>query len=157
MILKTKNKEVVVNATLRKIVEINKKFKVSNFKDVFFKAMKDMDLAFLGKMIFEFCENQAIFNGDINQVYDFMDEWVQEVEVESLDGVQEERTYTRLYEILAEEINMKSFFGQKMSKEELKEMMEDPLANFDINQMIQTTAEKVMGEAVAEQFKGYKG
>lgn len=158
MILKTNSKEVVINATLRKIVEINKKFKVKNFKDVFFKAMNDMDLAFLGQLIFEFCEDQSIFNKDINQVYDFMTDWIQGSDVESLDGMQPEpRSYEKMYKLLAEEINLKSFFGKKMSEKELKEQLENPLASFDINKMIANTAEKVMGEAVAEEFKGFRG
>lgn len=158
MVLKSDTKEVVVNATLRKIVEINKKFKVKNFKDVFFKAMNDMDLAFLGQLIFEFCEDQSIFNKDINQVYDFMTDWIQGSDVESLDGMQPEpRSYEKMYKLLAEEINLKSFFGKKMSEKELEDQLKDPLASFDINKMIANTAEKVMGEVVAEEFKGFRG
>lgn len=44
-----------------------------------------------------------------------------------------------------------------MTEEEIKAQMDNPLASFDINQVITNTAEKVMGEVVAEEFKGYKG
>jgi len=39
----------------------------------------------------------------------------------------------------------------------LEAQKNNPLADLDINQVISNTAEKVMGEVVTEEFKGYKG
>ena len=80
-----------------------------------------------------------------------MEAWVNEATEE------DPRNYEDIYKLLAEEINDKSFFGKKMTEKELKAQMDNPLADFDINQVISNTAEKVMGEVVAEEFKGYKG
>ena len=67
------------------------------------------------------------------------------------------KDYQELFKIVAEEINDKSFFGKKLTAEEMKELMENPLASFDMNQVIEKTAQSVLGEAVAEEWRGYKG
>lgn len=153
MILKVKDKEYSFVATMKKIVKINKELKVKNLRDSFFRALNNVDFDFLANMLQKFADEETakILNGDINKVYDLMEDWVNEATEE------EPRDYQTLYNLVAEEINDKSFFGKKMTKEELISQTENPLANFDINQVITNTAEKVMGEVVAEEFKGYKG
>lgn len=149
-ILKAKDKEITINATLKKIALITRKNKGSNLKDTFFKALNSVDYIYLANLILDLSENEdgkKAFNGDINQVYDFMEAWV---ETNNSD-------YEALFKEVAEEINVKSFFGKKMSKEELETMMTDPLASFDISKVIENTAQNVIGEAVAEEFRGYKG
>ncbi len=153
MILKIKDKEYSFTATMKKIVGMNKKLKVKNLRDAFFKALNNVDFEFLADFLMEFSDNdiKKELNGDYNRVYDLMEAWVNEATEE------EPRSYEDIYKLLAEEINDKSFFGKKMTKEELEVQMNNPLADFDINQVITNTAEKVMGEVVAEEFKGYKG
>ena len=132
---------------------MNKKLNVKNLRDAFFKALNNVDFEFLADFLMEFADNdvQKGLSGDYNRVYDLMEAWVNEATEE------EPRSYEDIYKLLAEEINDKSFFGKKMTKEELETQMNNPLADFDINQVITNTAEKVMGEVVAEEFKGYKG
>lgn len=153
MILKVKDKEYSFVATMKKIVKINKELKVKNLRDSFFRALNNVDFDFLANMLQKFADEETskILNNDLNKVYDLMEDWVNEATEE------EPRDYQTLYNLVAEEINDKSFFGKKMTKEELISQMENPLADFDINQVITNTAEKVMGEVVAEEFKGYKG
>ena len=153
MILKVRDKEYSFVATMKKIVKINKELKVKNLRDSFFRALNNVDFDFLANMLQKFADEETskILNGDVNKIYDLMEAWVNEATEE------EPRDYQTLYNLVAEEINDKSFFGKKMTKEELISQMENPLADFDINQVITNTAEKVMGEVVAEEFKGYKG
>lgn len=149
MILSVKEKEYSFTATMRKIVAINKKHKVKNLRDAFFRALNNVDFEFLAEILMSLAdeETKKVLNGDVNKVYELVEDWVNE------NG----KDYEAVYQLIAEEINDKSFFGKKMTEEELKGQMNNPLANFDINQVISNTAEKVMGEVVAEEFKGYKG
>lgn len=153
MILKIKDKEYSFTATMKKIVGMNKKLKVKNLRDAFFRALNNVDFELLADFLLEFADEDTKkeLNKDANKVYDLMEAWVNEATEE------EPRNYEDIYKLLAEEINDKSFFGKKMTEEELKSQMNNPLADFDINQVISNTAEKVMGEVVAEEFKGYKG
>lgn len=151
MILKVKDKEYSFTATMKKIVAMNKKIKVKNLRDAFFRALNNVDFEFLADFLLAFADEPKELNNDSNKVYDLMEAWVNEATEE------DPRNYEDIYKLLAEEINDKSFFGKKMTEKELKAQMDNPLADFDINQVISNTAEKVMGEVVAEEFKGYKG
>ena len=151
MILKVKDKEYSFTATMKKIVAMNKKLKVKNLRDAFFSALNNVDFEFLADFLLAFADEPKELNNDSNKVYDLMEAWVNEATEE------DPRNYEDIYKLLAEEINDKSFFGKKMTEKELKAQMDNPLADFDINQVISNTAEKVMGEVVAEEFKGYKG
>lgn len=151
MIFELDNEKVVkLNVSMKKIVEMTKKNKGKNFKDVFFTKMNDIDFEFLANAILGFYDKEEStidFNGDINKVYDFMEKYIEAKDID----------YVKLYEELAEAINLKSFFGKKMSEEEMKKEMNNPLAGFDINKIVNDTAQSVMKETVAEEFKGYKG
>ena len=146
-----KDKEYSFTATMKKIVAMNKKLKVKNLRDAFFRALNNVDFEFLADFLLAFADEPKELNNDSNKVYDLMEAWVNEATEE------DPRNYEDIYKLLAEEINDKSFFGKKMTEKELKAQMDNPLADFDINQVISNTAEKVMGEVVAEEFKGYKG
>ncbi len=143
-------KKLSINVSMRKIVDITKRNKGSNFKDLFFKKMNEVDFEFLATLIQSFYvkeESSYDFGGDINKVYDFMEEYV------SI----EENDFEKLYKELAEAINVKSFFGKKMSHEEIMAEVENPLSGIDIDQMVRDSAQSVMKEAVVEEFKGYRG
>lgn len=149
MILRVKDKEYSFTANMKKIVEMNKKLKVKNLRDAFFRALNNVDFEFLAELLMVLIDDdyKKELNGDYNKVYGLMESWVNENKTD----------YEALYKEVAKEINDKSFFGKKMTEEELTTQMNNPLADFDINQVISNTAEKVMGEVVAEEFKGYKG
>ena len=154
MILKITNdkeeiKEYFFTATMKKIVAINKKLKVKNLRDTFFRALNNVDFEFLADILMTLADDgtKKELNNDLNKVYDMMENYVNENETD----------YEAIYKLVAEEINDKSFFGKKMTEEQLKAQLNNPLADFDINEVMNRTAEKVMGEVVAEEFKGYKG
>ena len=150
MILIVNGKEYSFTATMKKIVAINKKNKVKNLRDAFFRALNNVDFEFLADILLNLAddgETKKELNGDPNKVYDLVESWVKE----------NDKNYQAVYSLIAEEINDKSFFGKKMSKEELEKETNNPLAGFDINEVLNRTADKVIGEAVAEEFKGYKG
>ncbi len=150
MILIVNGKEYSFTATMKKIVAINKKNKVKNLRDAFFRALNNVDFEFLADILLNLAddgETKKELNGDPNKVYDLVESWVKE----------NDKDYQAVYSLIAEEINDKSFFGKKMSKEELEKETNNPLAGFDINEVLNRTADKVIGEAVAEEFKGYKG
>ena len=154
MILKITNdkeeiKEYFFTATMKKIVAINKKLKVKNLRDTFFRALNNVDFEFLADILMTLADDgtKKELNNDLNKVYDMMENYVNENETD----------YEAIYKLVAEEINDKSFFGKKMTEEQLKAQLNNPLADFDINEVMNRTAEKVMGEVVAEEFKGYEG
>lgn len=150
MILKVKDKDYSFTATMKKIVAINKKNKVKNLRDAFFRALNNVDFEFMADMLLSLADDgdtKTYLNNDLTKVYELVEEWVNE----------NNQDYQAVYKLIAEEINDKSFFGKKMSPEELGTEMNNPLAGFDINEILNKTADKVIGEAVAEEFKGYKG
>lgn len=154
MIIKDKDVEGVTQeysftATMKKIVALNKKFKVKNFRDAFFKALNNVEFEFLADTLMGLADDETkkYLNNDSNKVYDLIESYVNQ---ENID-------YQSIYSMVAEEINDKSFFGKKMTKEEMEQQMNNPLADFDINEVMNKTAEKVMGEVITEEFRGYKG
>jgi len=144
---KEENYEFV--ATMKKIVSMNKKYKVKNFRDTFFRGLNNVDFEFLGYVLLTLADDDTSkkLNGDPNKVYDLIENYVS----------QNNTDYEAIYKMVAEEINDKSFFGKKMTKEEMETQMNNPLADFDINEVMNRTAEKVIGDIATEEFKGYKG
>ena len=143
MILKSKNKDYTFTVTMKKLVAMNKKFNVKNFRDAFFKAYNDINFEFLAEILVALSEETI----NLDTAYEIMENHVTQTGTD----------YQDVYKLVAEEINDKSFFGKKMTKEELEAQMNNPLAGFDINEIMNRTTEKVVGEVVAEEFKGYKG
>lgn len=150
MILKYKDKDYSFTATMKKLVEMNKKFEVKNFRDAFFKAYGEIDFEFLANVLVVLCDESI--NEDL--AFSLMEEFVKESGTD----------YESLYKKVAEEINDKSFFGKKMSTEEMATLMNNPLSGFDINKLLENTAQEVLGSVVKEEFdknpevfQGYKG
>lgn len=155
MILSTSNKEVVLKPTTKKIVKITEKYKETNLNELYFKALNNNDLNVFANILLELTEDKKIFNNDINQVYDFIDEWKKE----------NNKSYADLFKEVAEMINNEGFFLKKMTEDELEKSMNNPLMGFDFNKVMKSSTEKVMSEIVANEmakteeteFKGYKG
>lgn len=150
MILKHENKEYSFTATMKKLVAMNKKFEVKNFRDAFFKAYGEIDFEFLANVLVALCDESI--SEDI--AYSLMEDFTKD----------NDSDYEALYMKIADEINDKSFFGKKMSKEEMTNLMSNPLSGFDINKLLENTAQEVLGTVVKEEFdknpevfQGYKG
>ena len=52
--------------------------------------------------------------------------------------------------------NDMGFFNKKLEEKELMEMMSNPLATFDMKKVLADSTEKVISQAVSEEFKGFK-
>ena len=148
MILKTNDKEVSLVPRTKKIVAITKKCNGHNLTDIYFKAVNENDIEVLSNIIFELAEDEdkkSSFS-KIDDVYDFIDKW----------KVENKKTYSDLFEDIANMINDEGFFIRKMTQEELKEKLQNPLASLNINQTIKNSLEKVITDMVKEEFRGYK-
>lgn len=148
MILETKNKKINLVLRTRKIADIAKKLEGKNFEDVYFKAMNELNLEALSKIIFILAENEDktnSFKSNID-VYDFLDDYMEE----------NKKTYKDIFEEIAEDINEEGFFNSKMTKKELKDKMSNPLSSMNMNEVIKNSAEKAISKVAEEQFQGYK-
>ncbi len=148
MILETNNKKINLVLRTRKIADIAKKLEGKNFEDVYFKAMNEFDLDALSKIIYILAENEDKTNAFKNstEVYDFIDDYMAE----------NNKTYKDIFQEIAEDINEEGFFNSKMTKEELKDKMSNPLSSMNMNDVIKSSAEKAISKVAEEQFQGYR-
>lgn len=149
MELKTKNKNIILVFTTRKIVNISNILKGKNFEELYFKAMNENDLDSLSKIIYIFAEdaeNGAKSFKASEDVYDFLDDYKAE----------NNKTYEEIFNELAEAINEEGFFKTKMSKKELAQKTSNPLSGIDMNNVIKQSAEKAITK-IAEQEMISKG
>lgn len=148
MILEINNKKINLVLRTRKIADIAKKLEGKNFEDVYFKAMNEFDLEALSKIIYILAENEDKTNAFKNstEVYDFIDDYMAE----------NNKTYKDIFQEIAEDINEEGFFNSKMTKEELKDKMSNPLSSMNMNDVIKSSAEKAISKVAEEQFQGYR-
>lgn len=150
MILKTKNKEIALVFTTRKIVNVSNLLKGKNFEDLYFKAMNESDIEALSKIIYVFAENSEDGSKSFKvseDVYEFLDDYKAE----------NNKTYEDIFNELAEVINEEGFFKTKMSKKDLAQKISNPISGLDMNSVIKQSAEKAIAKMAEEEFKGYKG
>ncbi len=150
MILKANEREIKLTPTTKKIVEISEKYKGINLNDLFFEAYRKNDIKKLATIILELVDEKKSFNNDINQVYNFIDEWKKE----------NNKSYHDLFSEIARMINDEGFFSKKMTEEEIQGNLNGVITSTDMTEMIKTATEKIVSEAVsdelAEDFKGYR-
>ncbi len=148
MILEINNKKINLVLRTRKIADIAKKLEGKNFEDVYFKAMNEFDLEALSKIIYILAENEDKTNAFKNstEVYDFIDDYMAE----------NNKTYKDIFQEIAEDINEEGFFNSKMTEEELKGKMSNPLSSMNMNDVIKSSAEKAISKVAEEQFQGYR-
>lgn len=149
MILKTEKREVELKPTTRKIVRITEENKCKNLNEYFFSVLSEKDIKGLATIIFAFAEPVGESKGlaNLNDTYDLIDDL----------RIENNKSYEDLLKDIGEFINEMGFFNKKMTKEELKKMMEDPLVGFDMKKIINSSTEKAVTEVVANEFRGYKG
>ena len=144
MIIETKNKTINLVLKTRKIVDIANLLKNKNFEEAFTKSYAICDREALSKIIFKLAENEdgkSVFTTS-DEVYDFIDDC-------RLEGI----TANDLYEKIAEALNDEGFFKKKMNKEELKEMISNPLLTMNMNDLIRKSAETAIGEIAKQEFQ----
>ena len=144
--------KIKLSFTMKKIVEMTNKNKGKSFKDLFFMNMAETNFEFLANVILAFFDKNESenvnLNNDLNVVYDVMQKYVES---------KEDYDYEKLYSDIAEAINDKSFFGKKMSKEELLKETSNPLMGIDINQLVKDSAGSAIKEVAHEEFQGFRG
>lgn len=148
MILKTEKREVELRPTTRKIVRITEENKCKNLSEYFFSVLSEKDIKGLATIIFAFAEPVGESKGlaSLNDTYDLIDDL----------RIENNKSYEDLLKDIGEFINDMGFFNKKMTKEELKRMMNDPLVGFDMKKIINSSTEKAVTEVVANEFRGYK-
>ena len=127
---------------------MTKELKGKNLSELYFKYFNECNEEALAKIIFTFAEKDGknAFE-NMETVYDFIDDYKKE----------NEKTYEDIYKEIAEVINDEGFFSKKMTKEELEEIMHNPLASINLEETMKTVVEKVATEIVQdESFKGHK-
>jgi hypothetical protein len=146
--MKTGKLEVELRPTTRKIINLTEKNKEKNLSELYFKSANDKSEKALAEIIFAFGEvdGKSPFNGDINRVYDFIDDY----------KFENKKTYNDIYKEIAEMVNEQGFFSMKMTKEELAQALNNPLASLNMEETMKMAIEKVTTEIAAEEFKGYK-
>lgn len=148
MILETKKQKINLVLRTRKIADIAKKLEGKNFEDVYFKAMNEFDIEALSKIIYILAENEDKTSSFKNStdVYDFFDDYMEE----------NKKTYKDIFTEIAEEINKEGFFNSKMTKEQLKDKMSNPLSSMNMNEVIKNSAEKAIAKVAEQEFQGYR-
>lgn len=138
MEFKTKFKTINLVFTTRKIVNISKTLGGKNFEDLYFKAMNENDLDALSKIIFVFAEDEAGIKSfkTSDEVYDFIDDY----------KLESNKSYADIFNEIAEVINDEGFFKEKVSKKELKQRISNPLLGINMEQIVQTSAEKTIAK-----------
>lgn len=144
MELETKFKTIKLVFTTRKIVNITNILKGKNFEDLYFKVVNESNLDALSKIIYIFAEDEAGIKSfkTSEEVYDFLDDYKEETG----------KSYSDIFNELAEAINKEGFFKSKMSEEELKEKISNPLSEIDMDAIIKTSAEKVIAQVTEKEM-----
>lgn len=142
--LTTKNKTINLVFKTKKLVDVSNKLKGKNFEDVFFKAISNLDLDSLSKIIFllaEYNDEKDAFHSS-TEVYDFIDEYKSE----------NKKTYIDIFKEIAEAVNDEGFFNTKMTKKQLEEKISNPLLQMNLEDITKSSIEKAMAQVATEQI-----
>lgn len=147
MRLETKNKTIDLVIRTRKLVDVANTLKGKNFEEVYFRALNNVSLEDLSKIIYHFAEKEDKTNPfkSSTEVYDFIDEY----------KIETGKTYQDIFREIAEVINEEGFFNSKMSKKEIKNKIENPIGQVDLENIVKTSAEKAIANITQEEFKGF--
>ena len=110
--------------------------------------MREANLKILAEIIKSFAETedekQAFFS--IDNVYDFIDEWIEE----------NKKSYTELYKEVIKVVNDMGFLKTKLTEKDLETEIKNPLMNIDMSEIIKESATKAVESIAQEEFRGYK-
>lgn len=148
MILETKNKVIKLVLKTRKIVDIARKMGCKNFEEGYFKIVKDCDVEALSKTIYTLAEDEEGKQAfkSFEEVYDFIDDYLKECN----------KSYTDIFNELAEAINEEGFFMKKRTKKELQAAISNPLLNMNMDELVRNSAEKAISTVAEKEFQGFK-
>lgn len=148
MIMKTEKQTVELIFTIKKIVKLTETHKSKNLAELYFRMSNDISEKGVAEIVFAFGESEgkSPFNSDINKVYDFLGDYMKE----------NKKTFSDIYEEIAEAINEEGFFPKKMTKEELKRALNNPLSSIDFEATMKSAVDKVVTEMATNEFKGHQ-
>lgn len=151
MELITRNKIINLVFTTRKLVSVTNLLKGRNFEDLYFKAINENDLDSLSKIIYVFAENSEDGRKSFKtseDVYEFIDDYKEE----------NNKTYADIFEEIAGVINDEGFFKTKMTKEQLKDKISNPISSINMDEVIKNSTQKAIEKITeTEVFQGYLG
>lgn len=147
--LKKDNKEFKLVPRTRKVIDLTERLKAKNLNDLMFEGLNNVDVKMLAEIIKAFAEYEdktSVFSS-LTVTYDFIDDWKND----------NQKSYSDLYKLVIEVTNEMGFFKNKMTKEELDKMIENPVPTLNIKELAINSAQKIMDSIAEEEFKGYKG
>lgn len=151
MKMKTKNIEVSILPKIKNIIALTNELNGKNLNEVYFKGSSQNDLPTLCLILKEFASNdegKKVF-ANIEEVYDFLDEYISE----------SKKTISDIYEEIAIEVNELGFFNTKMKKEELQSNLVSNL-NIDmdmiVGDIIKKVTEEKMKPTIEKEFTGFQ-
>lgn len=145
MILKTEKRQVDLIIKTRSIIQIADVLNTKNFEAGFIKAYNSCDIEALARIIEIIgvdTKGEKAFN-NLDEVYNFLDELRKEKII----------SYAVLYSKIAEVLNEEGFFKKKMTEEELKEMISNPLSEIDIQETISKILKEKLGEQISQNIQ----
>lgn len=154
MLLKTTQKIVELKYKTKRIVNITRDTKYKSLEELYFDAMSKYDVEALAKIIMYFGEDKdtgfLVFDSteekDVEAVYDFIDDYMQE----------NKKSYEDVFKEIAEDINNQGFFNKKMTKEELSSKISNYIT-LDLNKAISDATQKAVSDFVENEMKISKG
>lgn len=140
MILETEKKTITLQFKNRLVALLEERLQCKDLRTFLFQEANNAKLRTLAMCILTLTEKEF---KNLNEVYDFLDDYQQE----------HEKTVFDLYQNLILAMNDRYFFKEKLPEEELKKMAQDPMVGFDMGEIMasaaKTVATDVAGQALA--------
>ena len=148
VLISTKKMNIKLVPRTKKVIDLTEKLKNKNLKELIFNGLHEANLKILAEIIKSFAETeddkQAFFS--IDNVYDFIDEWIEE----------NKKSYTELYKEVIKVVNDMGFLKTKLTENDLETEIKNPLMNIDMSEIIKESATKAVESIAQEEFRGYK-
>mgnify|MGYP004627032539 CR=1 FL=1 len=149
VLISTKKMNIKLVPRTKKVIDLTEKLKNKNLNELIFNGLREANLKILAEIIKSFAETeddkQAFFS--IDNVYDFIDEWIEE----------NKKSYTELYKEVIKVVNDMGFLKTKLTENDLETEIKNPLMNIDMSEIIKESATKAVESIAQEEFRGYKG
>lgn len=148
VLISTKKMNIKLVPRTKKVIDLTEKLKNKNLNELIFNGFREANLKILVEIIKSFAETeddkQAFFS--IDNVYDFIDEWIEE----------NKKSYTELYKEVIKVVNDMGFLKTKLTENDLETEIKNPLMNIDMSEIIKESATKAVESIAQEEFRGYK-
>ena len=148
VLISTKKMNIKLVPRTKKVIDLTEKLKNKNLNELIFNGLREANLKILAEILKSFAETedekQAFFS--IDNVYDFIDEWIEE----------NKKSYTELYKEVIKVVNDMGFLKTKLTESDLETEIKNPLMNIDMNEIIKESATKAVESIAQEEFRGYK-